>query len=56
MNCNSNPNRCIQCSVTQCKHHCGKEDYCSLEMIRVGTHEADPTVKQCTDCMSFDRK
>ena len=32
------------------------ENYCSLNQIQVGTHETDPTVKQCTDCMSFDRK
>ena len=56
MNCNCNANRSIQCSVTQCKHHCDTENYCSLEQIQVGTHEADPTVKLCTDCMSFDKK
>lgn len=56
MNCHNSANRSIQCTVSQCKHHCGEENYCSLERIMVGTHEADPTVKQCTDCMSFDRK
>lgn len=49
-------NRCIACTVTQCKYHCDTENYCSLEKIQVGTHEADPTVKQCTDCMSFVKK
>ena len=38
------------------QHHCESENYCSLEKIQIGTHETDPTVKQCTDCMSFDRK
>lgn len=56
MSCHCNPNRSIQCTVAQCKHHCENENYCSLDTIMVGTHEADPTVKQCTDCMSFDRK
>lgn len=56
MDCKCHANRSIACSVTQCRHHCANEDYCSLEKIRVGTHEADPTVKQCTDCMSFERK
>ena len=56
MNCNCNANRSIQCTVTQCKHHCDTETYCSLEQIQVGTHETDPTVKQCTDCMSIDKK
>ena len=53
---NNHANRCIECTVSQCRHHCGSENYCSLERIMVGTHECDPTVKQCTDCMSFDRK
>ena len=46
-------NHCIECHVTQCGHHCGCEDYCSLDRICVGTHEANPTIDQCTDCMSF---
>ena len=56
MSCHCTPNQSIQCSVFQCKHHCDDANYCSLEKIQVGTHESDPTVKQCTDCMSFDRK
>lgn len=56
MDCSCKANRCISCTVTQCRHHCAGENYCSLEHIQIGTHEADPTVKQCTDCMSFDRK
>lgn len=56
MSCYCHANKSIQCTVSQCKHHCGEENYCSLDKIQVGTHEADPTVKQCTDCMSFDRK
>lgn len=56
MSCHEHANRCIECTVSQCKHHCAEENYCTLERILVGTHEADPTVKQCTDCMSFDRK
>ncbi len=51
-----NANHCIACTVTQCKHHCSGENYCSLEKIQVGTHETDPTVKECTDCMSFAKK
>ncbi len=56
MNHQCSANRSIQCTVAQCKYHCGAENYCSLDKIMVGTHEADPTAKQCTDCMSFDRK
>lgn len=56
MDTHCHANRCIACTVTQCKYHCDAENFCSLEKIQVGTHEADPTVKQCTDCMSFARK
>ena len=53
---NYNANKCIECTVTQCAHHCDTENFCSLERIMVGTHEANPTVDQCTDCMSFKKK
>ena len=53
----SDENYCsLECTVTSCKHHCDAQDYCSLSKIQVGTHESDPTMKQCTDCMSFVRK
>ena len=41
MSCHAN--KCIACSVAQCA-------------IQVGTHEADPTMDQCTDCKSFRMK
>ena len=57
MNNNScTPNRAIQCTVTNCANHCQNESYCALSSIRVGTHEANPTKEQCTDCMSFRMK
>ena len=34
-----NPNHCIACTVQQCAHHCGSDNYCSLDRILVGTHE-----------------
>ena len=39
-------NSAIKCDVTSCKYNLNAEHYCSLESIKVGTHE-------CTDCMSF---
>ncbi len=54
MNCHAN--KCIECTVSQCAHHCSDANYCSLEKIVVGTHECNPTVEQCTDCMSFRKK
>ena len=53
---NYKANKSIECHVTQCDHHCATENYCSLDKICVGTHEANPTVDQCTDCLSFVKK
>lgn len=53
---NSNANECIKCTVNQCTHHCGGKDYCTLGTITVGTHEPNPTMTQCVDCMSFAAK
>ena len=54
MNCHAN--KSIECTVAQCANHCESENYCSLDRILVGTHEANPTVDQCTDCKSFRKK
>ena len=50
------PNRSIQCSVEQCTYHCSDCDYCSLDTVMIGTHEANPTEQRCTDCLSFSAK
>lgn len=52
--CTKNP--AIQCSIKECKNHCGSENYCTLQAIRIGTHEANPTMIECTDCESFEYK
>ena len=48
MNCHAN--KSIECTVQQCAHHCQDANFCSLERILVGTHEANPAMDQCTDC------
>ena len=53
---NERANKCIECSITNCEHHCCDENYCSLDSIRVGTHEKNPTMYECTDCLSFKMK
>ncbi len=45
-------NPCISCSVEQCANN-NCNGYCSLDKIKVGTHESNPTVSQCVDCESF---
>ena len=55
MNTNT-PNKAIHCTVTTCAHHCHGEQSCALSSIRVGSHEANPTIDQCTDCLSFEKK
>ncbi len=54
--CGGSSNKCIACSVTNCAHHDGCENYCTLPKIQVGTHEACPTKADCTDCQSFQMK
>lgn len=49
-------NPSIMCDVTACKYNMNTEHYCSLSSIKVGTHEANPTVCECTDCRSFEKK
>ena len=53
---NDRCNKSIHCTVEQCANHCPTASYCALDSITVGTHEANPTMDQCTDCKSFQRK
>ena len=54
--CNTEKNESIQCTITNCEHHCQTADYCSLYTIQIGTHESNPTQIECTDCESFKMK
>lgn len=53
---NTYANQCIACTVKECKNHHKSRDYCSLDKIMIGTHEANPSVPPCTDCRSFVAK
>ena len=44
------PNTSIRCSVNNCAHHCGEQQFCALDAIQV---EENPTQPECTDCQSF---
>lgn len=49
-----NPN--IHCTVEQCAHNLCTEQFCTLDQVQIGTHEADPSVKECVDCNSFKKR
>lgn len=49
-------NECIQCTIKNCAYHADTTDYCTLDTIKIGTHEMNPTKKDCTDCESFVNK
>lgn len=49
-------NSSIKCSVKSCQFNDEAKSYCTLNEIKVGTHEADPKVPECTDCESFKLK
>lgn len=53
---NKNANHSIECGVVSCQNHCGCENYCALDKIKVGTHETNPKVCECVDCESFIAK
>ncbi len=53
---NSNKNASIKCSIKDCTNHCQSENYCSLDVISVASHESCPSAPECTDCMSFVKK
>ena len=53
---NQEKNDSIQCSIHNCVHHAENVDYCTLDRIHVGTHELNPTKKECTDCASCQCK
>ena len=53
---NDHCNRCVGCTVQECRHHSDCEDYCTLDKVQIGTHEGNVTMDQCTDCKSFDRR
>lgn len=51
-----NCNQTIRCTVEKCRHHKEVKNLCSLDAITVGTHEANPTQIECTDCLSFENR
>ena len=38
--CPCTPNTSIHCTVNNCAHHCQEQDYCGLNSVQIGTHEA----------------
>ncbi|MBQ1616917.1 MAG: DUF1540 domain-containing protein, partial [Ruminococcus sp.] len=44
---NKYANQCIACTVSSCKHHNDKKDFCSLEKITIGIHDKRPAEYPC---------
>lgn len=49
-------NNNIGCNVTECRHHAGTVNQCSLNHIEVVKHKTPATCPECTDCQSFEKK
>ncbi|MBQ3123018.1 MAG: DUF1540 domain-containing protein [Firmicutes bacterium] len=52
---NSNYNSSIKCTVNSCKYNNTSKNYCTLSCVSIGTHEKNPSMDQCTDCLSFEK-
>ena len=46
-------NHAIRCTVRDCRHHKGDQNYCSLDSIEVASNVKEPTDESCVDCRSF---
>lgn len=46
-------NPSIECIVSECRYHAGKDDYCTLDKIKVGKVESVTAKSEDTDCESF---
>ncbi|MBE5960910.1 MAG: DUF1540 domain-containing protein [Lachnospiraceae bacterium] len=46
-------NESIECTINNCKNYADDVNFCTLNKIKVGTHEANPTQAECTECQSF---
>lgn len=51
-----NINKSIGCTVSQCKFHDDKKDYCTLNNIKVVTHENKTNKVEGSDCGSYEPK
>jgi hypothetical protein len=49
-------NKNIACTVNECRHHSGNENYCTLNKIQVKKHGATANSVEHTDCGSFETK
>ena len=49
-------NECIRCTINNCAYNNEQACRCTLDSIQIGTHESNPTKKECVDCESFKNK
>ena len=53
---NEMKNNSIGCTVSTCKYHCTKENYCTKNAIKVGSCNCDAKNADSTCCQSFEAK
>ena len=53
---NKTPNNSIKCSVNSCAYHCGEQNYCTLNEIKVGCCDSNVTNCASAECASFQLK
>ena len=46
----------IKGEVSNCKYHCANENYCTKNVIKVGSCNCDPKNVDATCCQSFEMK
>ena len=49
-------NECIQCTIKNCAYHADTTDYCTLDTIKIGTHEMNPTTVSYTHLDVYKRQ
>lgn len=48
-------NSSIGCNVTECKHHCHEDNFCTLDKIQVVKNSSAANSAEATDCGSFTK-
>ena len=53
---NEKKNNSIGCTVDTCKYHCQSANYCTKNVIEVGSCNCDAKTSDATCCQSFEMR